>query len=1082
MQCLRCGCQNKATNEYCEGCGASLGIECSACGHANGPSARFCGRCGAALKATAAEIPSQSWQRVLRSLNAKGGERKRLTILFADIRNSTGLIDSLGDPELGMRRLQPILDLMNEAVVRYDGVVNKSQGDGVMALFGAPQPREDHAVRGCLTALGIQDGVNRLGDPDLQVRVGVHTGEVVVQAIEHGLYQTYDAAGATVHIANRLEQLASAGTILISKETYSAAKQFVEVEPLGPQTIRGIAAPIEIFKLRGLKYAPSSGVFRSGRRLSPLTGRTDQFSALSLELDNTMKGDGRVVGVIGEAGIGKSRLCFEFAEHCRGNGIRVFEARVLAHGRATPFQPVLELLRDYFGILVLEAAEISRRRVLDRLAALSSSEELSFVLLDFLGIADPLQAKIKLDPKTRKTLLLDFVRTLPRSGPRDFTTVAIIEDLHWIDAASEEFIEALVDAVVGTTTLLVVNFRPGFTAPLMQRSHYRQINMPPLPSAQAALLLHDHFGNDPSLALLSRNIIERAQGNPFFLEELVNALVERGDFEGEKGAYRLKGGVDTIPLPPTVQAVIAARLDRLEENAKKVLETASVVGREISISILDAVAGLAPAELSEALQNLRQAELLYDVPPFEQRLVAFRHPLIQEVAYRSLLQERRRELHLKVSQAIESLFKDHAEERASLLAYHLEQAGENLKAAQQNMRAAVWIGTNDPSQAMRSWKKVRELLSKLPSSRPTDYLKMMASGQIVNFGWREGISAQDALVYFEEAKQLALALADVRANALIHAAYGRILANGGSADEYVEKILKAKAIADQGNDTSVQITLKAVLCHALRMAGFMVEALQRNIEATEDAYKIVKFDRQTLGFDVEIWLTVMRGQTLVMLGRKEEARPFLDRIIQLESSQVDILHHVIPSWAYVDLAWAEGNIGLAQEHAERAYSLAIKSGNSYLRVYGQACRGLSHIVARRFTSAIQELSDALSFARSRKAGLEAEPRILTDLANAYRLNGDDSNALATVDEAIRISTERHARIPECLARTVRADLLLKSQSSDQIGEGRQELIHAKALMRRTGAILFEHFIDEIDVAHSSDRQILTTTSREDRIA
>ena len=678
MQCLRCGCQNKATNEYCEGCGASLGIECKACGHLNGPTSRYCGKCSAALSNIVAGETNQSWQHVLRSLNAKGGERKRLTILFADIRNSTGLIDSLGDPELGMKRLQPVLDLMNKAVVRYDGIVNKSQGDGVMALFGAPQPHEDHAVRGCLAALAMQDGVKRFGDPDLQIRVGVHTGEVVVQAIEHGIYQTYDAAGANVHLANRLEQMADAGSILISNETYTAAKQFVEVKSLGLQTIRGIATSIEIFKISGLQHAPSSGVFRSGRRLSPLTGRNDQFSALALELENTIKGDGRVVGVVGEAGIGKSRLCFEFAESCRGKGIRVFEARVLAHGRATPFQPVLELLRDYFGLRVKEAVDVSRRRILDQLAALPVSEQLSAVLLEFLGLADPQQAAIKLDPKTRKTQLLDFVRTLPRS-PRVSPSVVIVEDLHWIDAASEEFMEALADAVVGTTTLLVVNFRPGFTAPLMQRSHYRQINMPPLPPAQAAVIVHDHFGNDSSLALLSWNIIERAQGNPFFLEELINALVERGDFEGEKGAYRLKGGIDTIPLPTTVQAVVAARIDRLEENAKRVLEIASVVGREISISILDFVTGLSPPELSEAVQHLRQAELLYDVPPFEQRLVAFRHPLIQEVAYRSLLQERRREFHSKVAQAIENLFKDHAEERASLLAYHLEQAGRILK-------------------------------------------------------------------------------------------------------------------------------------------------------------------------------------------------------------------------------------------------------------------------------------------------------------------------------------------------------------------------------------------------------------------
>src|SRR5215218_2877478 len=557
MRCLRCGCQNKASNEYCEECGAALGIECIACGQLNGPTSRYCGKCSAALSNTVAGTSNQSWQHVLRSLNAKGGERKRLTVLFADIRNSTGLMDSIGDPELGVKRLQPVLDLMNKAVIRYDGIVNKSQGDGVMALFGAPQPHEDHAVRGCLAALAMQDGLKRSGDPDLQIRVGVHTGEVVFQAIEHGIYQTYDAAGPNVHLGNRLEQLASPGDILISKDSYAAAKQFVEVEALGPQSIRGIATPVEIFKLMGLQHAPSSGVFRSRKRLSPLTGRADQFSALVLELEDTIKSDGRVVGVVGEAGIGKSRLCFEFAESCRAKGIRVFEAHVLAHGRATPFQPVLELLRDYFGLRVKEPAEASRRRVLDRLAALSVAEPLSLVLLEFLGIADPLRPAIKLDPKARKTLLLDFVRTLARAGTPDVTTVVIIEDLHWIDAASEEFIEALADAVVGTTTLLVVNFRPGFTAPLMQRSHYRQINMPPLPPAQAALLVQDQFGADPSLVLLSRNIIERAHGNPFFLEELINALVERGDFEEEKGAHRLKGGLDSIPLPPTVQAVVA---------------------------------------------------------------------------------------------------------------------------------------------------------------------------------------------------------------------------------------------------------------------------------------------------------------------------------------------------------------------------------------------------------------------------------------------------------------------------------------------------------------------------------------------
>jgi adenylate cyclase len=250
----------------------------------------------------------------------------------------------------------------------------------------------------------------------------------------------------------------------------------------------------------------------------------------------------------------------------------------------------------------------------------------------------------------------------------------------------------------------------------------------------------------------------------------------------------------------------------------------------------------------------------------------------------------------------------------------------------------------------------------------------------------------------------------------------------------------------------------------------MSEALQMNIEAMERAHEIGQFDRQTLGFDIDVWLTVMRGQTLVMLGRGEEARPFLDRILQLESANVGALHHLIPSLAYVDLAWAEGNVALAQEHADRAFSIAVNSGNSYLRVYAQACRGLSHIVAGRLTSAIEDLSEALRFARSRKAGLENEPRILADLANVYRMDGDNAKASSTVEEAIKVATERHARVPECLARIVRAQLLLRATGDDEKAEGARELARAKGLMQETGAALFEPFING-NMPHDSSRQV-----------
>jgi len=384
MRCDECGEQNRAQNAYCESCGANLGDKCLACGHINQSGGRFCGQCRAPLAGQTAATN----QNILRSLQQKGGERRYLTVLFADIRNSTMIIDSLGDPELAMRRLDPVLELMKDSVHKFGGIVNKVQGDGIMALFGAPRAYEDHAVRGCLAALAMQDAAAKLPDSSLGIRVGLHTGEVVVQTVENSIYQTYDAAGVHVHLASRMEQSAEEGTILISETTYAAARQFIEAICLGPFSLKGIAAPVEGYRLLGTRHAPSSEIFRVGQ-LSPFIGRETEMVSLEAELGNAARGEGRVVGIVGEAGVGKSRLCFEFAENCRRRGIRVYEARVLAHGRATPLQPVLELLRDIFGIRTSESLDILRARVIDRIAALSSPEILAPLVLEFLGMAAP---------------------------------------------------------------------------------------------------------------------------------------------------------------------------------------------------------------------------------------------------------------------------------------------------------------------------------------------------------------------------------------------------------------------------------------------------------------------------------------------------------------------------------------------------------------------------------------------------------------------------------------------------------------------------------------------------------------------
>ncbi|HEY4985009.1 MAG TPA: AAA family ATPase [Bradyrhizobium sp.] len=1055
MQCSQCNSQNRDGNDYCESCGGALGLKCEACYHVNGSSSRFCGQCGTLLAANVAG-PATSSQRLLQSLSSKGGERKRLTILFADIRNSTSLIDSLGDPELGMRRLEPVLNLMKEAVHRYDGIVNRIQGDGVMALFGAPRPHEDHAVRGCLAALAMQDAVARLEDPGLQIRVGLHSGEVVVQAIENSFYQTYDAAGANVHIAARMEQLADTGCILITRDTYVAAKQFVEVEPLGPQAIRGIAAPIESFKLTKLLNAPASDVFRSGSRLSSLIGRSEQFGALEGELKRALNGDGRVVGVVGEAGIGKSRLCFEFTENCRRQGIRVYEGRVLAHARATPFQPVLELLRDVFDIRAKDSVAEARARVTERLAAVSSSEQQLLVLLEFLGLSDAARPAPKLEPDLLKMQLLNLVRTLVRAAPRDTATVFVIEDLHWIDPASEEFVEALAEVVVGNTTLLVVNFRPGFVASLMQNPQYRQVAMPPLSAEQAELLLHQHCGNDPSLASLKRTIIERAQGNPFFLEELVKAIVERGDFEGTRGAYRLKGGVDAIPLPSTVQAVIAARIDRLEEPAKQVLETASVIGRVVSLSVLQRVTAIAHGELSDAIWQLRKADLLYDFAPYDQGLLAFRHPLIQEVAYATQLRSRLIMSHAAVANAIECFEWGKLDEFAGLLAFHYEAAGQSLDAITHLERAARWIGRTNSAEGLRSWKKVRVLLEDQPRSEPIERRRVFASHQILDFGWREGISADEARPYAEEA------LKHAPNEPFLLAGYGRILAASGAADDYVRVMQDALKLTPSEGDVGRFATVNAILSQALFMAGRLNEALDAGNVALSAISEQGGFEssvilglnaNQLLGFDVVYWIKCFRTRILVRLGRFGEAEEWLADVLQNRPENAAPVVQFIAHQSSVEMAWGTGNPDMAHQHAAKVAELAEQSAMPYLRVRAMACAGLAKATAANFAAGARDLRAAIDFGRGAKAGIEYEGRMLADFADVLYRAGDRDAALKVAKEAEAVARRRTDRVAECHAALMLATILAATGGKED-PEARRLLARADQLLGISGAAFF----------------------------
>ena len=755
------------------------------------------------------------------------GELKQITVLFADVSGSTSLIEGL-DPEDADKRLAPALEAMKEAVRRFAGSVVRTEGDGIMAVFGTPNPQEDHAVRACCAGLALQASVKELPGETLPVRVGIHSGEVLARMVATDLSIDFDATGIAVHIAKRLEALAPVGRIAISPATLRAARQFVSVESMGEREIRGLSRPLEVFLLTGLRRGPTSLRFSSERERSAFTGRDAELALLERGLPRASDGDGCVIGLVAEAGVGKSRLCFEFAERCRAMGVPVHEGRALAHSRATPFMPIVEIVNALCGIEADDAPEKARDKVAKWLANVDSelTSELP-LMLDFLGVGGTVAQRPKIDPTANRERLNSLFRRLVRIAGAERPRVFLLEDLHWIDSGSESLIEVMVEALQATRILLIVNYRPGYSAPWMHGDRFDQVSLSPLRQAAADSLATQLLGDDQSVLQLLPLIADRASGNPLFIEELVRSFHESGFLAGERGAYQLLHAPDIHRVPDTVQAIIGARIDSRSEAEKSILQTAAVIGREFAMTLLSRLAGPLTAGLESVLYRLSSAGLVYESAT-RAGVFAFRHPMVQDVAYRSLLSERRRALHASVAAELEKSMPDANGAQAGFIAYHWEEAGNPMQAASYNMKAAWWHGTRDPSQAIDAWKRVRRLLLGLGLQGQARYPLIMANGQIINLGWREGMAAADVAPLYTEALEIARSLGDMRAVTLLTLAYGRALAATGSAADYVATANDVFTQIDDKRDPSLKVVGAAVLSQALRHAGDLPQALAAN--------------------------------------------------------------------------------------------------------------------------------------------------------------------------------------------------------------------------------------------------------------
>src|SRR5262245_28629863 len=625
MQYPGCDFQNPDGMRFCGKCGASIGVTCERCRFANPAGFGFCGNCGAPLgeqaaaaRAPAAYTPKHLAEKILTTRSALEGERKQVTVLFADVKGSMNLSESI-EAEDWHRIMERFFKILTDGVHRFEGTVNQYMGDGIMALFGAPIAHEDHAQRACYAALSLRDDLRRYANElrvekgiSFSVRMGLNSGEVVVGKIGDDLRMDYTALGHTASLAARMEQIAAPDRAYLTEYTAKLIEGMFTLQDLGRMMVKGVKEPVGVYELGGIGRLRTRLDVSRARGFSKFVGRQSEMAALEAAFERAIAGNAQVVGVVAEPGIGKSRLCYEFAERCRAWEIPVYEGHGVAHGKTVPLLPVLEFQRAYFGITEQDTARASRDKIAGRMLLLDVplAEGLP-VMFDFLGVPDPERPAPPLAPEARQRQLFDVIRRLGRARSAREPAVFLFEDLHWFDRASEEFIENLVEISPGNRTLLLLNFRPEFHARWMQKSYYQQLPLLPLGPDAIRELFIDLFGTDPLLSRLRELIQERTGGNPFFIEEIVQSLIETGVVEGIRGAYRLVTPTAEVGLPATVQSVLAARIDRLPEREKLLLQTASAIGKKFSEPILRRVAELGDGDLPAALHALTSAEFLY---------------------------------------------------------------------------------------------------------------------------------------------------------------------------------------------------------------------------------------------------------------------------------------------------------------------------------------------------------------------------------------------------------------------------------------------------------------------------------------
>jgi class 3 adenylate cyclase/tetratricopeptide (TPR) repeat protein len=1093
MKCPVCGDENRDTARFCGACAAPLAREltCPSCGSTNPPGRKFCDECGTGLapstpsvaagfkpasgtvqsgaaehaglrpaatgsRSPRAYTPKHLADKILQSKSALEGERKQVTVLFADVKGSMELAEQL-DPEQWHTILDRFFAILTEGVHRFEGTVNQYTGDGIMALFGAPIAHEDHAQRACYAALHLRDRLRQYGDElrvapgvNFSFRLGLNSGEVIVGTIGDDLRMDYTAQGHTVGLAQRMEQLAPPDGIALSQYTQKPVDGFFALRSLGPVQVKGVREPVGVFVLEGVGRHRTRLDTSRARGLSRFVGRGDEIEALESALQRALAGTGRVAAVVGEPGVGKSRLCAEFVERCRARGLVAYEAHCPAHGRSIPYLPLLELLRNLFGIAEQDGAREARQKIAGELALLDDGfADDRALVLDFLGVADPKAPALQLEPAVRQRRLFTFLRRLIQLRTEAEPIVLLIDDLHWIDPGSDLFLAQIVEAVSATRTLLLVNFRPEYEADWTRKSWVLQLPMAPLGAEALAELVRDWVGSSPSVAALPALVGARSGGNPFFAEEIVLSLLETGRLVGTRGAYELATALDAVEVPATVQSLLAARIDRLGDREKQLLYTAAVIGKEFPRPLLESVIEITGDDLDAALAAVLAAELVYERAIYPVAEYAFKHPLTHEVALGAQLTAARRARHAAVAEAIAAAEADRLDEHAGLLAHHWTEAGEALRAATWHARAARWVRITDLVASRRHWAQARTLLVALPDSSERSRLLLEVYPELINTLDRLGAEPTESEAVFLEAIELARQAGDRRSEALVEAAYGWLKTGQNDWPAVIEHAERALTLADAEGDRPVQLFARLVLGRAFLWQGRLHESVRVFDKAAEIGGGDAGADIEVLGWRPYVECLSIRAAVHSFLGRPHEGLEFAERLPALLRRPGLRADMSSPAADRFWPCWILGDADRARRFSSEALQAAERFGADRNVVYALLACGGASCLALRWEEGDGFLERARERITTTGAGREWTMLIDGFQALCWAGMGDHERSLALARRGVEQTRANELDIPRILQGALLARVLRMVGGLQHQGEFEAQIAETLEVIQRT---------------------------------